>query len=133
MKFFERTTFDHNHYGMEKEELKKALHDPDKVYAIIVDRKGAKKYRNLAHRGVFSVYLDVKKDFAEEMLEKRDGKKAAKKRIRQDKAKGMYEAKGYDCVLHNGKDTTMGEIAYDFMNYVESRNWAKHIFGKWVA
>ena len=118
---FESVEFGGNHYGTPMHEIHKAITDDySSVYVIIADRKGAQKFRENI-RGCFSVYIQLDPEFAMQNLIRRDGKKKAVQRIKIDAKEGLMNRNGYDCVLKN--DHSIESLAYQFMNFVESRQW----------
>lgn len=123
--FREWTKFGGNYYGVHH--LDMSFSGDHNVSIIIVDRKGAEtiKKRYARTNKVKSVYIQVDSDTAFlRMSEHRGSAKKALERIKTDRKEGLYDSSGYDCILKN--DTNKKDLAYNFMNYVESiHQWCK--------
>ena len=117
---FESSVFGDNHYGTPKKDLLDALADDfNNVHVIIVDRNGAMLFGQIAN--VFTVYISIDPEFAYANVARRSGKREAKLRQKLDAENGLYISDDYDCILSNTMETTKEELAYEFMNFVESR------------
>ena len=120
---FESSTFGRNHYGTPEKDFFDALADDfDNVHVIIVDRNGAKLLGRMVK--VFTVYISVDPEFAYANVARRSGKREARLRQKIDVENGLHISDGYDCILSNTMNTTKDELAYEFMNFVESRKVA---------
>lgn len=127
--FFEYTQFGGHFYGRLKEDIRAAENDDfNSIYFVIVDRKGANFYKKHA-KNVFSVYLETPMDFAEANVIHRDGKKAAKERIKEDAQAGLYCSHGYDCILKSDYHTSIDALAYQLMNYIIALKERNHLKG----
>lgn len=116
--FFEYTQFDGHFYGRLKSDIHAAENDDfDNIYFVVVDRKGAQFYKKHA-KNVFSVYLETPMDFAEANVIHRDGKKAARERLKEDAQAGLYCSHGYDCILKSDYFTSIDALSYQLMNYI---------------
>lgn len=116
--FFEWTEFGGNYYGRLKEDIRAAENDDfDHVYFVVVDRKGAGYYKSKA-KNVFSVYIEAPMDFAEANVASRDGKAAARERLKEDAKQGLYCSQGYDCILKSDYRTSIDALSYQLMNYI---------------
>ena len=117
---FESSVFGGNHYGTPEKELFDAISDDfDSVHVIVVDRNGARLLGRMVN--TFTVYISVDPEFAYANVARRSGKREAKLRQKLDVENGLYISDCYDCILFNTMDTTKDELAYEFMNFVESR------------
>lgn len=118
---FESVTFADNSYGTAIKDLQAALNDDfNKLYVVIVDRAGMLNYKKLHSDRVFSMYLKTDPAFAAGNMANRDGKTKAKKRLKADVAQGLYNSKGFDCIIANGMDMTISSLAYQIMNFVQA-------------
>lgn len=116
--FFEYTQFGGNYYGRLKKDIQSAENDAfENIYLVIVDRKGAAFYKKHA-KNVFCVYLETPMDFAEGNLIHRDGKRAARERLKEDAQQGLYCSQGYDCILTSDYHTSIDALAYQLVNYI---------------
>ena len=127
--FFEYTQFGGHFYGRLKSDIHAAENDEfENIYFVIVDRHGANFYKKHA-RNVFSVYLETPMDFAEGNLVHRDGKKAAKERIKEDAQQGLYCSSGYDCILKSDYFTSIDALSYQLLNYIIALKERKNLKG----
>lgn len=120
--FVEYVEFGGNFYGIHMNDLKAC--QPDKLYAVIVDRKGAKAVRNF-ETDSRCVYLQVSKKRAYDRLKRRDGYQKARKRQSIDEKEDLFDWHGYDCVLDASQP--ISRVAYDFMNYYIAQQYEKKI------
>lgn len=134
IKMFEAVTFANNSYGTAMKDLAKALADDfDKLYVVIVDRAGMMNYKKLESDRVFSVYLKTDPAFATSNMAARDGKIKAKKRLKADVTQGLYNNKGFDCIVANGPDMTISSLGYQIMNFVEAMKYTHNMKEKQAA
>ena len=125
----ESSHFGDNYYGTSESAFLEALHDDfDSVYVSIVDRNGKEAFG--AYPDVFSVYIQIEPWFAEANLIHRDGKKKAAARIKIDAKEGLFSSEGFDCIIQNDVRTSLDSLAYQFMNFVESRLAIHHLEDK---
>ena len=112
--FVEHVEFGGNYYGTHIDDINKVLQE-NRQGLIVVDRKGAVTFKNKYGSKLHTIYLSLSKDKAYKRLKRRDGCEKAQTRQQVDEQSGLFDKKGYDCILD--ADRKRHEVVYDFMNY----------------